>query len=143
MSREKFQVNQFRIVGENDKKHALQIIVVIDYISYNLYPPSDYFVSHVIRRFLSRFSTDFHEILYGLFASHSATTAVFSTGRDFASITHVEVKCLLFFQGSETNVSSYFLSVLNTRRQLHAQRSNVSFFSREVRQMSPPIFWLC
>ena len=72
--------------------------------------------------------------------------AVFSTGQDIASITHLEVKCLLFsrvgrqmspsisclcetlgvnyalkgqmslffFQGSETNVPTYFLSVLNT-----------------------------
>ena len=31
---------------------------------------------------------------------------------------HLEVKCLLFFQGSETNVPTYFLSVLNTGRQL-------------------------
>ena len=28
-----------------------------------LYPPSDKLVSHVFRRFLSQFSTDFHEIL--------------------------------------------------------------------------------
>ena len=40
--------------------------------------------------------------------------SVFSTGRDIASITHLEVKYLLFFQGSETNVPTYFLSVLNT-----------------------------
>ena len=45
--------------------------------------------------------------------------AVFSTGRDIASITHLEVKCLLFFQGSETNVPTVFLFVLNTGRQLH------------------------
>ena len=37
---------------------------------------------------------------------------VFSTGRDIASITHLEVKCLLFFQGSETNVPTYLLSGL-------------------------------
>ena len=30
-------------------------------------------------RFLSQFSDDFHEILYGLFASHSATTVKFSS----------------------------------------------------------------
>ena len=30
-------------------------------------------------RFLSQFSTDFHEILYGPFASHSATTVKFSS----------------------------------------------------------------
>ena len=29
--------------------------------------------------------------------------AVFSTGRDIETITHLEVKCLLFLQGSETN----------------------------------------
>ena len=43
---------------------------------------------------------------------------VFSTGRDISSITYLEIKCLLFFQGSETNVPTYFLSVLNTGRQL-------------------------
>ena len=42
-----------------------------------LYPPSDQLVSHVFRRFLSQFLTDFHEILYGLFARHSATTKKF------------------------------------------------------------------
>ena len=31
-----------------------------------------------------------------------------------ASITHLENKCLLCFQGSETNLPTYFLSVLNT-----------------------------
>ena len=44
--------------------------------------------------------------------------SVFSTGRDIASITHLEVKCLLFFHGSETNVPTHFLSVLNTGPQL-------------------------
>ena len=39
---------------------------------------------------------------------------VFSTGRDIETITHLEVKCILFLQGSETNVPTYFLSVLNT-----------------------------
>ena len=33
------------------------------------------FVSHVFRRFLSQFSTDFVKILQGLFLSHVATTA--------------------------------------------------------------------
>ena len=69
--------------------------------------------------------------------------AVFSTGRDIASITHLEVKCLLFFHGSETNVPTYFLSVQSTGRQLRTWRSNVSFFSMVVRQMSPPISCLC
>ena len=46
--------------------------------------------------------------------TRAASLTVFSTGRDIASITHLEVKCLLFFQGSETNVPTYFLSVLNT-----------------------------
>ena len=98
---------------------------------------------------------------------------MFSTGRDIASITHLsnvsffsrvlrqisppisclswtlgvnytlELKYLLFFQGSETNVPTYFLSALNTGRQLHTQRSNVSFFSRVVGQMSPPISCQC
>ena len=31
----------------------------------------------------------------------------------WGSFTHLEVKCLLFSQGSETNVPTYFLSVLN------------------------------
>ena len=43
-----------------------------------LYPPSDYLVSHVSRRFLSQFSTDLHEILQGLFSSQAATTMKFS-----------------------------------------------------------------
>ena len=73
------------------------------------------------------------------------TISMFSTGRDIATITQLEVKCLLFsrvvrqitpyflsvlntkvsithlenkcllcFQGSETNVPTYFFSVLNT-----------------------------
>ena len=68
---------------------------------------------------------------------------VFSTGRDIASITHLEIKCLLFCQGSETNVPTYFLSVLNTGHQLSNLRLNVSFFSGVMRQMSPPISCLC
>ena len=34
----------------------------------------DAHVSHVFRRFLRQFSTDFDEILQGLFLSHAATT---------------------------------------------------------------------
>ena len=35
-------------------------------------------MSHVFRRFLSQFSTDFDEILQGLFSRHAATTVKFS-----------------------------------------------------------------
>ena len=53
-----------------------------------------------------------------VFREYKMMPSVFSTGRDIASITHFEVKCLVFFHGSETNVPTYFLSVLNTGRQL-------------------------
>ena len=36
---------------------------------------------------------------------------VFSTGRDIVPITHLDVKCLLFFQGSETKVSGEFATL--------------------------------
>ena len=68
---------------------------------------------------------------------------VFSTGRDIASITHLEVKCLFFFQGSETNDPTYFLSVLNTGHQLRTQEVKCLFFFKVVRQMSLPISCLC
>ena len=40
--------------------------------------------------------------------SYLSTCTMFSTGRDIATITQLEVKCLLFFQGSETNYPTIF-----------------------------------
>ena len=63
------------------------------------------------KKFMREGGSYFIFLLPGLVFS---TYSVFSTGRDIASITHLEVKCILFLKGSETNVPTHFLSVLNT-----------------------------
>ena len=67
------------LTEKSNEKHPTLVKVDCNFYINIFIPAVKLTCTHVFRRFLSHLPTDFHEILQGLFSSHSATAVKFSS----------------------------------------------------------------